>query len=68
MCIQFTKLDLVAQLAVRQVCREFEPQLGHITSVEIDYEIISMAILSLPLMQVAKQLSVTGESMRTYEV
>ena len=37
-------------------------QPGHLTSVEIDHEIISMAIQSLPLIQEG-QLSVTGESM-----
>ena len=35
----------------------FESQVGHITSVETDHEIISMFILSLPLIQ-EEQLSV----------
>ena len=44
--------------------REFEPGLRHITCVEFGHEIISTAILSLPLMQVG-QLSVTDTSMCT---
>ena len=38
---------------------EFEPQLDHITSIEIDHEMISMVILRLTLIQ-EWQLSVTG--------
>ena len=41
----------------------FKPQLGHITFMEIDLEMISMAILPLPLIQEG-QLSVTDRSMR----
>ena len=43
---------------------EFESQLGHITFVEIDHEIIFVVILSLPLLQEG-QLSVTDVSMCT---
>ena len=42
--------------------REFEP--GHITSMEIDHEIISTAILLLLLIEEG-QLLVTGDSMCT---
>ena len=42
--------------------REFEPQSGHYVSLRFGHEIISTAILSLPLIQV-RQLSATGESM-----
>ena len=45
--------------------RKFEPQPSHITFMEIDHEIISTVILSLPLIQ-EWQLSVTGESMLTF--
>ena len=44
--------------------RKFESRLDHITVVEIDHEIISTVILSLPLIQEG-QLSVIGESMCT---
>ena len=43
----------------------FDPPLWQHSSVEIGHEIISTAILSLPLIQVG-QLSVTGERMCTY--
>ena len=39
---------------------EFEPKPGHLTFAEIDHEIISLVILSLPLIQEG-HLSVTGE-------
>ena len=41
---------------------EFKPELSHTTFAKIDHEIISTAILSLPLIQEG-QLSVTGKSM-----
>ena len=41
--------------------RKFKSQLGYVTFVVIDHEIISMAIIPLPLIQ-ERQLSVTGES------
>ena len=44
---------------------KFEFQLGHITFIEIDHEIISKVILSLLLIQEGQQLSVTGESICT---
>ena len=44
--------------------RQFNPLFGHISFVLIDHEIISMAILPLPLIQ-EEQLSVTAESMCT---
>ena len=44
--------------------REVEPQLGHITFVDIDYEIISTSFLSLPLI-LEGLLSVTDESLYT---
>ena len=44
--------------------RKFESQLGHITSMETDHEIISMFIRPLPLIQEG-QLSDTGEGMYT---
>ena len=43
---------------------KFESQLGHITFMETDHEIISTAILSLSLIQEG-QLSVTAENMGT---
>ena len=46
------------------ITHKFESQLGHITLVEIDHEIISMTILPLLLIQEG-QLSVTGASMCT---
>ena len=53
---------------VRLVCiwlRRFEPGVRQHSFVEIGHEIISMAILSLPLIQ-TEQLSVTGERMFTW--
>ena len=44
--------------------RGFDPRVRQHSFVEIGYEIISSAILSLPLIQVG-QLSVTGERMCT---
>ena len=44
--------------------REFEPQPGHTIFREIGHEIISLAILSLPPIQVG-QLLVTGGSLCT---
>ena len=44
---------------------KLESQLGHITFVEFDNEIISMVFLSLPLIQEGL-LSVTGESVHKY--
>ena len=43
---------------------EFEPQLGHIIFMEIDHEIISTDILTLPLIRKGR-LSVTGKEMCT---
>ena len=43
---------------------EFNPQIRKHAFMEIDHEIISTAILSLPLIQVG-QLSFTGERMCT---
>ena len=43
---------------------ELEPELGHITLMEVDHRIISMVILSLLLIYEG-QLSITGESMCT---
>ena len=42
-----------------------EPQPGHLTLVEIGHEMISTAVLSLPLIQV-ERLSDSGENMCTY--
>ena len=51
----------VAQSAAHLTAiQQFAPRPGQITFVEIGDEIISTAILSLPLIQVG-QLSVTGE-------
>ena len=47
--------------ACRSMGSKIESQLGHITSIKIDREIISMVILQLLLIQ-EEQLSVTGES------
>ena len=44
--------------------RRFDPQVRQHSFVDIDHEIISMAILSLPLIQEG-QLSVSGERMCT---
>ena len=44
--------------------REFEPQSGHITFAEIDHEIISKVIFSLPLIQ-ERQWSVASKSIIT---
>ena len=44
--------------------RRFDPSVWQHSFMEIDHEIISMAILSLPLIQVG-QLSVTGKRMCT---
>ena len=44
--------------------RSIQPQPGHIIFIEVDHEIIVMAILPLPLFQEG-QLSVAGESMCT---
>ena len=46
--------------SIAQSNLSFEPQLGNITFVEIDHEIISTVILPLPLIQEG-QLSVTGK-------
>ena len=43
---------------------KLESQLGHITSMEMDHEIISMVILSLPQIEEG-QFSVSGERMCT---
>ena len=43
---------------------EFSSQLGHITSIEIDHEIISVAIFPILLIQEGK-FSVTDESVCT---
>ena len=63
---------LVAQLDAssdwRPEGREFNPRRGRQHSfVEIDHEIFSMVILSLPLIQDG-QLSVSGERMCTIQV
>ena len=52
-------------MRVRLACRRgFDPRVRQHSFVEIGHEIISTAILSLPLIQ-AGQLSVTGEGMCT---
>ena len=51
--------------AVKSKSRKFEPQLGHITFVEIDHQMIStLSLLPYPLIHEG-QLSDTHESMRT---
>ena len=41
----------VLHLFARFRGRKFKSRLGHITSVEVDYKIMSMVILPLPLIQ-----------------
>ena len=56
--LHFSRLGAVAQSDVRPP--RIDPHVQHYTFMEIGHEIISMAILSLPLIQEG-QLSVTDE-------
>ena len=54
-------MQFVVRLTADPGGHKFESQLGHITSTQIDHEIISVVILFIPLIQ-RGQLLVTGES------
>ena len=52
--------EYVVTVVNQRICK-FNCQLGHLTFVESDYEIVSTVISSLPLIQ-DEYLSVTGEN------